>query len=99
MDFRRSYVCVRKKAHKIKGSTPKNDFCRILSRNSVLDPLSLVLSRVLDEEGELAEIVEGRIANIFFIFSQAENHVKEMVAERTVLHRKNTSPSQDCAIV
>lgn len=72
----------------VKGSTPKNDFCRILSRNSVLDPLSLVLGRVLDEEGDLAEVVEGRIANIFFIFSQAENHVKEMVAERTVLHRK-----------
>ncbi|KAL4921193.1 hypothetical protein BDW62DRAFT_175117 [Aspergillus aurantiobrunneus] len=71
----------------LQGSTPKNDFCRILSRSSVLDPLSLVLSRVLDEEGELAEIVEGRIANIFFIFSQAENHVKEMVSERTVLHR------------
>ncbi|KAJ5570484.1 Cytokinesis protein sepH [Penicillium hispanicum] len=71
----------------LQGSTPKNDFCRILSRNSVLDPLSLVLSRVLDEEGDLAEIIEGRIANIFFIFSQAENHVKEMVAERTVLHR------------
>lgn len=70
------------------GSTPKNDFCRILSRNSVLDPLSLVLSRALDEDGELAEVIEGRIANIFFIFSQAENHVKEMVAERTVLHRK-----------
>lgn len=54
----------------------------------MLDPLSLVLSRVLDEDGELAEVIEGRIANIFFIFSQAENHVKEMVAERTVLHRK-----------
>lgn len=67
------------------GSTPKNDFCRILTRNSVLDPLSIVLSKVLDEDDELAEI-EGRIANIFFIFSQAENHVKEMVAERTVLH-------------
>lgn len=74
----------------LQGSTPKNDFCRILSRNSVLDPLSLVLSRVLDEEGELAEVIEGRIANIFFIFSQAENHVKEMVAERTVLHSKMT---------
>lgn len=42
----------------------------------------------MDEEGDLAEIVEGRIANIFFIFSQAENHVKEMIAERTVLHRE-----------
>ena len=72
----------------LQGPTPKNDFCRILSRSAVLDPLSLVLSRVLDEEGELAELCEGRIANIFFLFSQAENHVKEVVADRTVLHRK-----------
>lgn len=36
----------------------------------------------------MAKIIEGRIANIFFIFSQAENHVKEMIAERTVLHSK-----------
>ncbi|KAN0085184.1 hypothetical protein V8E54_001651 [Elaphomyces granulatus] len=71
----------------LQGSTPKNDFCRILSRNSVLDPLSLVLSRVLDEEAEQAKICEGRIANIFYIFSQAENHVKELVSERAVLHR------------
>ena len=69
------------------GRTPKNDFCRILSRSTVLDPLSLVLSRVLDERGELAERCEERIANIFLFFSQAENHVKELVAERTVLHR------------
>ena len=72
----------------LQGPTPKNDFCRILSRNSVLEPLSLVLSRVLDEEGELAELCEGRIANIFFLFSQAENYVKETVADRTVLHRE-----------
>ncbi len=55
----------------------------------MLDPLSLVLSRVLDEEGELAELCEGRIANIFLLFSQAENHVKELVADRTVLYRKS----------
>ena len=76
----------------LQGPTPKNDFCRILSRNSVLDPLSLVLSRVLDEKGEfkgqLAEDCEERIANIFLLFSQAENHVKEVVADRTVLHRQ-----------
>ena len=75
----------------LQGPTPKNDFCRILSRSSVLDPLSLVLSRVLDEEGELAELCEGRIANIFFLFSQAETYVKEIVAERTVLHRERES--------
>ena len=78
----------------MQGSTPKNDFCRILSRSSVLVPLSLVLSRVLDEKGELGEVCEGRIANIFLLFSQAENHVKELVAERTVLHRK-VSPSSN----
>ena len=70
----------------LQGPTPKNDFCRILSRSSVLDPLALILHRVLDEEGELAEL-EGRIANIFFFFSQAENHVKELVADRIVLQR------------
>ena len=79
----------------LQGPTPKNDFCRILSRNSVLDPLSLVLSRVLDEKGELAELCEGRIANIFFLFSQAENHVKELIAERTVLHRMESSYCHD----
>ncbi|KAH0548529.1 hypothetical protein GP486_007927 [Trichoglossum hirsutum] len=71
----------------LQGPTPKNDFCRIFSRNSVLYPLSLVLNRVLDEEGELAELCQGRIVNIFYLFSQAENHVKEMVADRMVLKR------------
>jgi serine/threonine protein kinase len=69
----------------LQGPTPKNDFCRIFSRSSVLYPLSLVLNRVLDEDGEQAEVVEGRIVNIFLLFSQAENHVKESVADRMVL--------------
>lgn len=71
----------------LQGPTPKNDFCRIFSRSSVLYPLSLVLNRVLDEEGEMAEVFEGRIVNIFLLFSQAENHVKETVADRMVLKR------------
>ena len=88
----------------LQGPTPKNDFCRILSRSSVLDPLSLVLHRVLDEEGKLAEICEGRIANIFFLFSQAENHVKELVADRSVLHRvlkdlKRMSPNHQITML
>jgi hypothetical protein len=47
----------------------------------------LVLHRVLDEdtENELTELIEGRIVNIFYLFSQAENYVKEMVADRQVL--------------
>lgn len=71
----------------LQGPTPKNDFCRIFSRSKILYPLALVLHRVLDEEGEddLGELIEGRIVNIFYLFSQAENYVKEMVADRLVL--------------
>ncbi|KAJ9665064.1 Protein kinase of the Mitotic Exit Network [Coniosporium apollinis] len=88
----------------LQGPTPKNDFCRILSRSSVLYPLSLVLSKIIDEEGEVAEIVEGRIVNIFFLFSQAENHVKEIVADRMVLKRvlqdlKRMSPNHQITML
>ena len=70
----------------LQGPTPKNDFCRIFSRSKILDPLAAILSKVLDEEDEaLSELVEGRIVNIFYLFSQAENYVKEVVAERQVL--------------
>lgn len=77
----------------LQGPTPKNDFCRIFSRSKILYPLALVLHRVLDEEDEkeLSELIEGRIVNIFYLFSQAENYVKEVVADRQVL--KSTSIS------
>ncbi|KAF2732413.1 hypothetical protein EJ04DRAFT_336669 [Polyplosphaeria fusca] len=71
----------------LQGPTPKNDFCRIFSRSSVLYPLSLVLNRVVDETGDLARDIEGRIVNIFLIFSQAESHVKDLVADRMILKR------------
>ncbi|KJR82892.1 SEPH-like protein [Sporothrix schenckii 1099-18] len=73
----------------LQGPTPKNDFCRIFSRSKILDPLALVLHKVLDEDDEdgtgLSELIEGRIVNIFYLFSQAENYVKEVVADRQVL--------------
>lgn len=71
----------------LQGPTPKNDFCRIFSRSKILDPLALVLHRVLEEDDgdQLTELIEGRIVNIFYLFSQAENYVKEMVADRQVL--------------
>lgn len=49
--------------------------------------MALVLDRVLDEDDELSELIEGRITNIFYLFSQAENYVKEVVADRVVLKR------------
>jgi hypothetical protein len=47
---------------------------------------------VLDEKDELSELIEGRIVNIFLIFSQAESHVKDLVADRMILKRKMTWP-------
>lgn len=71
----------------LQGPTPKNDFCRIFSRSKILDPLAAVLHKVLDEDdkNDLSELIEGRIVNIFYLFSQAENYVKEVVADRQVL--------------
>ena len=72
----------------LQGPTPKNDFCRIFSRSSVLYPLSLVLNRMVEEDGEVASLIVGRIVHIFLIFSQAESHVKDLVADRMILKRK-----------
>jgi hypothetical protein len=73
------------------GSAPKNDFCRIFARRSVLYPLSLVLNRMVNEKDEVARLVQGRIVSIFLIFSQAESHVKDLVADRMILKRKFAS--------
>ncbi|KAF8474937.1 hypothetical protein BDZ91DRAFT_285773 [Kalaharituber pfeilii] len=71
----------------LQGPTPKNDFCRIFARNSVLQPLSMALVHVIDQTDEVAQMCVERIVNIFYIFSQAENQVKETIAESTVLKR------------
>jgi hypothetical protein len=78
----------------LQGPTPKNDFCRIFSRSSVLYPLSLVLNRMVEEDGEIARLIVGRIVHIFLIFSQAESHVKDLVADRMILKRKCLPSSQ-----
>jgi hypothetical protein len=80
----------------LQGPTPKNDFCRIFSRSSVLYPLSLVLNRMVEEDGEVARLIVGRIVHIFLIFSQAESHVKDLVADRMILKRKLFSSHYTC---
>jgi hypothetical protein len=76
----------------LQGPTPKNDFCRIFSRSSVLYPLSLVLNRMVEEDGDIARAIVGRIVHIFLIFSQAESHVKDLVADRMILKRRSHIP-------
>lgn len=55
-------------------------------------PLSLVLNKVLFERSELSEQIEGRIVHIFHIFSQAENYVKENIADNQILKREFALP-------
>lgn len=71
----------------LQGPTPKNDFCRLFSKAKVLDPLAELLHRVLDtdEEDDDSDFVEGRIVDLFYLFSQADKEVKELVADRAVL--------------
>ncbi|KAI5809592.1 hypothetical protein DFH27DRAFT_152367 [Peziza echinospora] len=71
----------------LQGPTPKNDFCRIFARSSVLQPLSMALVHVIEQGDDIADHCVERIVNIFYIFSQAENQVKETIAERSVLKR------------
>lgn len=72
---------------KLQGSTPKNDFCRILSRHMVLRPLAFVLSQICKEKRDRYESYCEKIGNLFFLFSQAENQVKESIADRITLKR------------
>ena len=47
-----------------------------------------MLNKVLYERSELSEQIEGRIVHIFHIFSQAENYVKENIADNQILKRE-----------
>lgn len=84
----------------LQGPTPRNDFCRLFSKAKVLDPLAEILHRVLDhrvfnpdEKDELSEFIEGRIVDLFLMFSQADSEVKELIADRAVIKSMSLSPS------
>lgn len=76
----------------LQGPTPRNDFCRLFSKAKVLDPLAEILHRVLDpdDKDEVSEFIEGRIVNLFLMFSQADPEVKELIADRAVIKSKFT---------
>lgn len=47
-----------------------------------------MLNSVLDDRDDLSDQIEERIVNIFYLFSQAENYVKEIIAGRMILKRE-----------
>ncbi|GAA6044474.1 hypothetical protein JCM8097_000899, partial [Rhodosporidiobolus ruineniae] len=69
------------------GPTPRNDFCRILSQEGLLDPLSSALLHVCGDDDDLAESAKAKIVQILLLFAQSDHKVKEAMARRTIALR------------
>ncbi|CAG8468661.1 1497_t:CDS:2 [Scutellospora calospora] len=67
----------------LQSPTPKNDFCRLLAKNGLLDPLAIMLHHVILDKDPAASVYVDRIVNIFLMFSQGDAYVKEVMATRT----------------
>lgn len=67
----------------LQSPTPKNDFCRLLSKYGLLDPLSITLHNVIVDPDPSASCYVNKIVNILLLFSQADAHIKEIMATRT----------------
>jgi serine/threonine protein kinase len=67
----------------LQSPTPKNDFCRLLSKYGLLDPLSITLHNVIVDPDPSAPCYVNKIVNILLLFSQSDAHIKEIMATRT----------------
>ncbi|BGP31514.1 Protein kinase of the Mitotic Exit Network [Rhodotorula toruloides] len=71
----------------MQGPIPRNDFCRILTQEAVLEPLSNALLSVCGDSDDLAESAKAKIVHILLLFAQSDHKVKEAIAKRGVLLR------------
>ncbi|BGP24123.1 Protein kinase of the Mitotic Exit Network [Rhodotorula toruloides] len=71
----------------MQGPIPRNDFCRILTQEGVLEPLSNALLSVCGDTDDLAESAKAKIVQILLLFAQSDHKVKEAMAKRCVLLR------------
>ncbi|BGP47541.1 Protein kinase of the Mitotic Exit Network [Rhodotorula kratochvilovae] len=71
----------------MQGPTPRNDFCRILTQEGLLDPLSTALLAVCGDGDDLAESAKAKIVHILLLFAQSDHKVKEAMARRAILLR------------
>ncbi|GAA6058273.1 hypothetical protein JCM3770_004335 [Rhodotorula araucariae] len=71
----------------MQGPTPRNDFCRILTQEGLLDPLSTALLAVCGDGDDLAESAKAKIVHILLLFAQSDHKVKEAMARRAILVR------------
>jgi len=73
----------------LQGSAPRNDICRKLSKNNVLESLASVLEHLvkgINNSGEEQFALIDKIVSIFVYFSQTETHVKMTVASRSLFN-------------
>lgn len=69
----------------------RNDFCRMLAQEGLLEPLSTALiSVVQDTEDEFAESAQAHILHTFLIYSQSDSWLKKKVATRGVLRSESS---------
>ncbi|GAA6014456.1 hypothetical protein JCM11491_007060 [Sporobolomyces phaffii] len=64
------------------GPTPRNDFCRLLAQEGLLEPLTSALVGVCGDDDDLAESAKAKIFNILLLFAQSDHKVKQALATR-----------------
>ncbi|GJJ77608.1 hypothetical protein EMPS_09967 [Entomortierella parvispora] len=70
----------------LQSMTPRNDFCRLLAKQGLLEPLSATLHNTLRDEAR-GEPYTEKIVQVLLIFSQGDSPVKELLATRQIIHR------------
>ena len=72
----------------LQSPASRNDFCRMLAQEGLLEPLSSALQSVIDDdEDEYASEARANILQILLIYSQSDSFLKKQVATRSVLRR------------
>ncbi|KAF9917948.1 hypothetical protein BX616_010774 [Lobosporangium transversale] len=70
----------------LQSLTPRNDFCRLLAKQGLLDPLSSKLYDTMRDPQDSS--YTEKIVQVLLIFSQGDSPVKELLATRQIVHRK-----------
>ncbi|PWN48605.1 hypothetical protein IE53DRAFT_319044 [Violaceomyces palustris] len=72
----------------LQSPASRNDFCRMLAQEGLLEPLSMALISVIeDSEDPYAQQAQSHIIQTFLIYSQSDSWLKKKVATRSVLRR------------
>ncbi|CAO1633766.1 unnamed protein product [Sympodiomycopsis kandeliae] len=77
------------------AASSRNDFCRMLAQEGLLEPLSSALLAVMgDEQHDLAHEAKDHILRTLLIYSQSDTWLKQKLAVRSILRRLLKASSQ-----